>query len=213
MHLRIQISICLVFLLAGLSPVKAQKYLFSEPRQGGFKFVKDDRFDATSGMHFAGSGMLAVGFYKFFKADGSPHPKLNAALVSSALGLLKEFEDGYREGWGIKDSFLNQLGILSFLLMGDQLHFTGTLEQAVSTSGNYSLGLRYFKTSEFTPLHTSLGLFAHYNTRKVTEFGADMHFFLFAKTELHLGLTLATMKGDAVKMVQRPNVGLGFKLF
>ena len=157
--------------------------------------------------------MLAVGFYKFFKADGSPHPKLNAALVSSALGLFKEFEDGYREGWGIKDSFLNQLGILSFLLMGDQLHFTGTLEQAVSTSGNYSLGLRYFKTSEFTPLHTSLGLFAHYNTRKVTEFGTDMHFFLFAKTELHLGLTLATMKGDAVKMAQRPNVGLGFKLF
>ncbi len=210
--MRIQISICLVFLLTGLSPAKAQ-YLFSEPRQGGFKFIGDDRFDVTNGMHFSGSGMLAVGFYKFFKADGSPHPKLNAALVSSALGLLKEFEDGYREGWGIKDSFFNQLGILSFLLMGDQLHFTATLEQALSTSENYSFGVRYFKTSVFTPLHTSLGLFALYNTRKVTEFGVDMHVFLFARTELHLGLVLATMKGDAVKMVQRPNVGLGFKLF
>ena len=157
--MRIQISICLVFLLAGLSPVKAQKYIFSEPRQGGFKFVKDDRFDATSGMHFAGSGMLAVGFYKFFKADGSPHPKLNAALVSSALGLLKEFEDGYREGWGIKDSFLNQLGILSFLLMGDQLHFTGTLEQVVPISEINSWGLRYLKTSEFTRFHPTPALF------------------------------------------------------
>lgn len=211
--MRIQIFICLVFLLAGLSPVKAQKYLFGEPRQGSFKFVNDDRFDVTNGMHFSGSGMLAVGFYKFFKADGSQHPKLNAAVIACALGLLKEFEDGYREGWGIKDSIFNQLGILSFLLLGDHLHFTATFEQALSTSENYSLGVRYFKTSEFTPLNTSLGLFAHYNTRKVTEFGADMHFFLFGKTELHLGLTLATMKGDAVKMVQRPNVGLGFKLF
>jgi len=213
MHKRIQISICLVFLSAGLSPVKAQKYLFSEPRHGGFKFVGDDRFDVTNGMHFFGNGMLAVGFYKFFKADGSPHPKLNAALVASALGLLKEFEDGYREGWGIKDSIFNQLGILSFLLLGDHLHFTATFEQALSTSENYSLGLRYFKTSEFTPLNTSLGLFAHYNTRNVIEFGTDMHFFLFARTELHLGLALATMKGDAIKMAQQPNVGLGFKLF
>jgi len=211
--MRIQIFICLVFLLAGLSPVNAQKYLFGEPRQGSFKFVNDDRFDVTNGMHFSGSGMLAVGFYKFFKADGSPHPKLNAAVIACALGLLKEFEDGYREGWGIKDSIFNQLGILSFLLLGDHLHFTATLEQALSTAENYSFGVRYLRTSEFTPLNTSLGLFAHYNTRKVTEFGADMHFFLFGKTELHLGLTLATMKGDAVKMVQRPNVGLGFKLF
>ncbi len=211
--MRIQIFICLVFLLAGLSPVKAQKYLFGEPRQGSFKFVNDDRFDVTNGMHFSGSGMLAVGFYKFFKADGSPHPKLNAAVIACALGLLKEFEDGYREGWGIKDSIFNQLGILSFLLLGDHLHFTATLEQALSTAENYSFGVRYLRTSEFTPLNTSLGLFAHYNTRKVTEFGADMHFFLFGKTELHLGLTLATMKRDVVKMVQRPNVGLGFKLF
>ena len=211
--MRIQIFICLVFLLAGLSPVKAQKYLFGEPRQGSFKFVNDDRFDVTNGMHFSGSGMLAVGFYKFFKADGSPHPKLNAAVIACALGLLKEFEDGYREGWGIKDSIFNQLGILSFLLLGDHLHFTATLEQALSTAENYSFGVRYLRTSEFTPLNTSLGLFAHYNTRKVTEFGADMHFPLFGKTELHLGLTLATMKGDAVKIVQRPNVGLGFKLF
>ncbi|TDI93120.1 MAG: hypothetical protein E2O77_03585 [Caldithrix sp.] len=211
--MRIQIFICLVFLLAGLSPVKAQKYLFGEPRHGGFKFVSDDRFDVTSGMHFSGSGVLAVGFYKFFKADGSPHPKLNAAVIACALGLLKEFEDGYREGWGIKDSIFNQLGILSFLLLGDHLHFTATLEQALSTAENYSFGGRYLRTSEFTPLNTSLGLFAHYNTRKVTEFGADMHFPLFGKTELHLGLTLATMKGDAVKIVQRPNVGLGFKLF
>ncbi len=213
MHKKIQIAICFVFMLVGITPVKAQKYLFSHPREGGFKFVKDDRFDATSGMHFSGSGMLAVGFYKFFKADGSPHPKLNAALVSSALGFLKEFEDGYREGWGIKDSFLNQIGIFSFLVIGEHLHFTGTLEQAISTSENYSLGLRYFKTSEFTPLHASLGLFAHYNTQKVTEFGVDTHVFLFARTELHLGLILTTMKGDKVKIVQRPSLGLGFRLF
>lgn len=213
MHKRIQISICLLFLLGGLTPVKAQKYIFSHPRGGGFKFVKNDRFDPTSGMHFTGSGMLAVGFYKFFKADGSPHPKLNAALVSSALGLLKEFEDGYREGWGIKDSFLNQIGILSFLLIGEHLHFTGTFEQAISNSENYSLGLRYFKTSDLTRLHASLGLFAHYNTRKVTEFGVDMHALLFARTELHLGLILLNMRGDDLEIVQRPSLGLGFRLF
>ena len=62
---------------------------------------------------------MAAGFYKFFKADGSPHPKLNAALT----------------------------------------------------------------------------------------------FFLFATTELHLGFILITMQRDNVKIVQRPNVGLGFRLF
>ncbi|MFQ5676317.1 MAG: hypothetical protein ACE5G1_10505 [bacterium] len=199
--------------MSSQTPIKAQKYLFSEPRHGGFKFKSHDPFDITNTLHFSGTGMLAYGFYKLLRLKGTKHSKLKAGLLASGLGFLKEFEDGYREGWGHKDVMFNELGIISYLLLSDYLHFTATFEQVISSDRNYGIGIRYFKTSEVTPLNASVGLFYLYTTQKESELGVDLHFFLLAKSQLHLGFAFVQFKDAAVFAVGRPNLGIGFKLF
>ena len=204
-------TICLILMLFTVSETRAQFHLFDEPRKGGFKILENDNFDITNTQHFAGSGLLALGFYKIFQTRESKQAKLKAALLASSLGLLKELEDGFREGFGIKDTIFNELGIITFLLLSDYSHFTLTFEQLFLSSKDFGLGLRFFRTSEFNLLNGSLGFFVYYSNYKKAWLGVNSHFVLKDKIELHLGLALFNIE-SANQLNVRPSVGIAFKL-
>jgi hypothetical protein len=194
------------------SNVLAQNYLFKTPRRDGFKFMRNDDLDVTNFQHFVFSGMLAVGFYKTFAARNIQHAKLKAGLLSCGLGLMKEFEDGYREGWGRMDTFFNQLGIISFLLLADYSHFTLGIEPIYTSPDDYGLGLRFFHFNEVTPLRASVGFFGVYNNHNQPWIGIDGHFVLLGKSEVHLGLAMVNLE-RATELDVRPNIGVSFVLF
>ncbi len=191
---------------------EVQGQLFDSPRRGGFKFIKNDNFDITNAQHFVGSGIVAVGFYKLFKPLSMSHPKVAAGLVTSFLGLLKEYEDGHREGFGKKDAIFNQIGIVTFLLLSEYSNYTLTYEQIISSPNNLGLGIRFFRTADFTPLKTSIGLFIYYDNYDDTWLGVDTHLLLLSRTELHIGLSIVKL-ADPNHAYIRPNIGVGFKLF
>ena len=194
---------------------KAQYFLFGEPRHGGFKVSNNNELDFSNFQHFVGSGILAVGFYKLLthnEVKSSKSDMIKAGLLASGLGLLKEFEDGFREGWGRNDAIFNQLGILTFLILNRYSHYTFTPEYTLFGNSNYGLGVRFFRSPEISPLKASLGLFAtYYNFRKGI-IGVDLHFSLNDKIELHLGISLLTLENSNQYHV-RPNIGVGFPLF
>jgi hypothetical protein len=173
---------------------------------------KNDKLDFSHAAHFAGSGVLAVGFYKFFQSWNIKHPKVWAGVFASSLGLLKEWEDGYREGWGIYDSIFNQLGIVTFLLLSEYTHFTVTYEQVLLKPNNFGVGLRFFRTSEFKPLNTSFGFYTYISKNQEVRMGLDTHLLRLSRLELHFGVTFIGLR-DANMLDIRPDVGLGFKLF
>lgn len=158
----------LLFVSTMYSDIRGQNIFldifFAEPRHGGFKILKHDDYDISDANHFVGSGVLALGFYKLFQSRKIKHPKVWAGVLTTSLGLLKEWEDGYREGWSIKDTILNQFGIVSFLLLSEYTHFTLTIDEVFSRPHYFGVGLRFFRTSEIKPLNSSIGFFAYYIT-------------------------------------------------
>ena len=204
--------IFIVTLLFSKSELTAQNFLFKEPRQGGFKIKKNERFDFTNAQHFTGSGILAVGTHKIFRDAGIKHNKICAALFATTIGLLKELEDGYRDGWGMKDVVFNELGIFTFLLLSDYTHYTLTFKQVISGPNDYGAGIRFFRTSEFTPLNASLGIYVVYDNKKDTWVGVDSHFRLLGRAELHLSVSAINLN-NANLLYLRPNLGFGFRLF
>ncbi|RMF57616.1 MAG: hypothetical protein D6743_18695 [Calditrichaeota bacterium] len=205
------LAICILIPILFCSQVNAQPYLFQEPRHGGFKFLKHDPFDATHPMHFAGSGMLAVGLYRLLKPLNMNHPKVMAALLASGLGLAKEFEDAYREGWGLKDTIFDELGIVTFLLLSEQTRYSVTVENLVVGGHLFGPGLRFFKSNDITPLKFSFGFFAFYDNEQRTWVGVDTHFLLVSRLEVHLGTTLAKVQ-RAGRFDIRPSLGFAFRL-
>ncbi len=190
----------------------AQNFLFKHPRQGGFKFVKNDRYDFSNWQHFTGSGIVAVGFYRILKKRRVKHAKLKAGLLASTVGLLKEWEDGYREGWGIHDSVFNQLGILSFLLFQNVTQFTFTVMPVIAGAEDFGFGLQFFRTSEMPYLRTSFGVFLEYTNHGRTWVGLDSHVRLYGNTTLRFGASMINLQ-DPNRFEFRPNIGLGFHLF
>ena len=110
-------SLCLlmVILLAMPSLCHAWNY----PRDGRFKqlhphadgwfFVDEQHWDIKAPdkwQHFTGcyvtQKLLSRGLNKYV-----------SALVVFSLGVAKEYEDAYREGWSARDMAVNSLGILS----------------------------------------------------------------------------------------------------
>ena len=197
---------------------KAQYFLFGEPRHGGFKVSNNNELDFSNFQHFVGSGILAVGFYKLLthnEVKSSKSDMIKAGLLASGLGLLKEFEDGFREGWGRNDAIFNQLGILTFLILNRYSHYTFTPEYTLFGNSNYGLGVRFFQFPQVTPLKASLGFFATYYNFKKVLIGIDSHFaFAWDDTEieLHLGISLLKLQNSNQFHV-RPNLGVGFPLF
>jgi len=202
---------CIAF-FAFVPAVHSQNFLFKEPRHGGFKIKKDDNFDFTNAQHFLGTGVLVVGLYKGIRATRQSHPKLTAALLATTIGLLKELEDGYREGVGVKDIIFNELGMFTFLFLADYTHYTLTLKQMVITPDEYGIGIRFFRTSDFTPFKASLGFYAIRDNHDRSWAGADTHFKLHRNLEFHFGASLVDL-AQANRFQFRPNIGLAFRFF
>lgn len=203
--------LCLLQALA-FDQTVAQNYLFDEPRRGGLKFIPHDNVDITNAMHFSGSGMLARGFYNLYQSRGVKHPKLWAGISACGLGLLKEYEDAYREGWGRFDTIFNQLGILSFLLLKDYTRYSFTVEQVMTPLERIGVGIRFFRSETFSLLKASVGLFGYYDNYSEVWFGVDTHFLLIARTELHTGITLFKLQDPNRPNIQ-PTVGFAFRFY
>lgn len=94
-------------------------YAWNYPRDGKFKqlvpqndswfFVDEEHWDIKAPdkwQHFTGSyitqKLLSKRMNKYF-----------SALLVFSLGVAKEYEDAYREGWSARDLAVNSLGILS----------------------------------------------------------------------------------------------------
>ncbi len=201
-----------LFMAAFSTSVSAQNFIFKHPRQGGFKLKEDDRFDFTNAQHFTGSGILAVGLYDLLRDSDVRSPKIMAGLLASGIGLLKEFEDGYREGWGMKDVIFNELGIITFLFVNQHTKFTLTLKQVITAPDDYGAGIRFFRSAEFSPLNTSLGIYVIYNNYSQMWVGVDSHFGLGQGFEFHAGISMINLD-EANTFQFRPNFGLAVRLF
>lgn len=112
--------------LIGVYPAHAKSY----PKDGKFKalhYTVDNWYHIDKEnwyikapdkwVHFMGSyAMAEIGF----KIIGN---KLTTGAISLGLGLLKEYDDGYREGWSQRDIYMDVSGTLSSLLMPDNMKF------------------------------------------------------------------------------------------
>jgi len=206
------IFLSLLFFVSIYSEASAQNFLFKHPRHGGFKFIKNDRYDFSNWQHFTGSGIMAVGLLRVFREKNIRHAKLKAGLLASTIGLLKELEDGYREGWGMHDAIFNQLGIVSFLLLNNYTKFTLTVMPVVASTEDFGFGLRFFQTKELPVVRTSFGVFIEYNQARRTWVGLDSHIRLYGRASLRLGAAMIELR-DANRFRFEPNVGFGFRLF
>lgn len=191
---------------------KAQNFLFKHPRDNTFKIKQVDNYDFTNAQHFTGSGILSVGFHKFLHNQGVRHAKVWASLLATGVGLLKEYEDGYREGWGMKDVVFNELGIVTFLFLSDVTHYTVTFKQVIIGPDNYGAGIRFFRTSDFSALNSSLGIYTILDNRQRTWVGVDMHFGVFEKMEAHVGASMINLDNANIYEF-RPNFGFALRLF
>ena len=109
-------------------------FLSSYPRAGKFKqlparadmwyYVDQERWAIRAPdkwQHF-------IGCYVSQKLLQQKIGKWKAFLVIESLGILKEIDDGYREGWSPRDLIVDNLGILGALVSGDRLKFTGSYD-------------------------------------------------------------------------------------
>ena len=109
----------LLFLLALLLAIPSLSHAWNYPRDGRFKkiatqndpwfYVDEEHWDIKAPdkwQHFTGcyltQKLLSKGMNKYL-----------SALLIFSLGVAKEYEDAYREGWSPRDLAVNSLGIIS----------------------------------------------------------------------------------------------------
>jgi len=85
--------------------------LFECPRKGYFTVIPQDqdKIDYTSYLHYLSSAMMVGVLDQWMDRS-------EAAALTFIIGFLKEVEDGYREGFGVKDLGFNMLGIFIYVL-------------------------------------------------------------------------------------------------
>jgi len=189
-----------------------QNVLFKHPRSGGFKVIKNDVYDFSNAQHFTGSGVLAVGFHKILQKKSVSNAKFKAGVLASIVGALKELEDGYRGGFGLKDLAFNHLGIIGFLYSSDFWQYTLSLKQVIVNDQSYGAGLRFFKTADFLPVNSSFGLYWVRDTRKIDWLGVDFSLAARRGVGVQFGVSFVQAQ-NANKFYFRPNVGLAVELF
>ena len=109
----------LLFLIAFLLAIPNLSHAWNYPRDGRFKqiasqndpwfYVDEELWDIKAPdkwQHFTGcyltQKLLSKGMNKYL-----------SALLIFSLGVAKEYEDAYREGWSPRDLAVNSLGIIS----------------------------------------------------------------------------------------------------
>ena len=122
-----------IFVLLTFSSVEAA-FWSNYPRDGHFKqlqakadpwfYVDDQRWaikNPDKWQHFSGCYLSQKLLQKKFG-------KLKAFLLTETIGVLKEIDDGYREGWSPRDLIADNLGILGALISGEKIKFTGSYD-------------------------------------------------------------------------------------
>jgi len=111
-----------ILLMAVILTPQAQGYFFSYPRDGQFKqqegrsdpwyYKGDANWEIQAPdkwQHMMGSYASSEVFSLFMDN------KLAGGIVLS-LGVLKEVEDGFREGWSVRDIFMDAVGVGASLI-------------------------------------------------------------------------------------------------
>ncbi|MGH8004976.1 MAG: hypothetical protein ACRECJ_09680 [Limisphaerales bacterium] len=127
------LTLAVLFQLLGSARSEAG-FWSSYPRDGKFKqlparadmwyYVDDERWAIRAPdkwQHF-------IGCYLSQKLLQQKFGKWKAFLLTETLGVLKEIDDGYREGWSPRDLIVDNLGILGAMVSGQRLQFTGTYD-------------------------------------------------------------------------------------
>jgi len=109
----------LFFLIALLLAIPTSSFAWNYPRDGKFKqlapqndswfFMDEEHWDIKAPdkwQHFTGC-------YITQKLLSRRINKYVSAMLIFSLGVAKEYEDAYREGWSARDLAVNSLGILS----------------------------------------------------------------------------------------------------
>lgn len=126
-------------LTAVLAPFFTQRaeanFWSSYPRDGRFKqlparadmwnYVDEERWAIRAPdkwQHF-------IGCYLSQKLLQKKFGKWKAFLITEGLGILKEIDDGCREGWSPRDLIVDNLGILGAMLSNEKLKFTGAYDR------------------------------------------------------------------------------------
>jgi len=107
---RILVMLCLLVISANAS--WKVPWLFEHPRDGKFKVIewKNDSFDNTSFQHLGGSYFGTVALDIIYDKVGVDNSSIWAFTTMLGLGLLKEVEDGYREGFSRRDLLMDFIG-------------------------------------------------------------------------------------------------------
>ena len=94
-------------------------YLFEHQRKHDFTFLpwNLDNLDNTSLVHYAGSCTLFLGVNYWLDSEHIKDGELKAGGIVLGLGLLKELEDGFREGFGRKDFVCDFAGVFTGYLI------------------------------------------------------------------------------------------------
>ncbi len=95
-------------------PAKADRWFYTDQKRWPIK--APDKWQ-----HFSGC-------YLSQKLLQNKLGKLNAFLLTESVGVLKEIDDGYREGWSTRDLIVDNLGILGALLSGDKIKFIASYD-------------------------------------------------------------------------------------
>ncbi len=101
----------IIILLIGINLYGGIPILFEHPRDGKFKWATNEQFNSSTMIHGMGSFMgtiITATLYKKF--DVTSKPALWGMATVWGLGLLKETEDGFREGFGRTDLLSNTIG-------------------------------------------------------------------------------------------------------
>lgn len=95
------------------------------PSRDGWFFVDEENWDIKAPdkwQHFSGC-------YVAQKLLSKQMNKYASALVILSMGLYKEYEDAYREGWSARDMAVNTLGIFSAMYDKPQAKFFCTYDK------------------------------------------------------------------------------------
>lgn len=132
--LAVLIVVATLLVPTGLDSEASAGLWSSYPRDGKFKqlapkadmwfYVDEKRWPIAAPdkwQHF-------VGCYLSQKLLQKKMGKFKAFLFTETVGVLKEIDDGYREGWSPRDLIVDNLGMLAALVSNQRLKFTGTYD-------------------------------------------------------------------------------------
>ncbi len=119
-------ALFLTVAVTGLMVSSSHAFLFSYPRDGHFKQQSGTadlwyyRGDANWTVKAPDKWQHMMGSYAGTEVFGLLVDRRLAGGIVFGLGVLKEVEDGFREGWSIRDIMMDAAGVSASLLNSDK---------------------------------------------------------------------------------------------